>query len=317
MALKRKELETCASFLQWENKNKNLRGDADAPPGFGVITVASSSSPSSPRYWRHFLHYQRQLSLMCPSSSSSLHLTTELGYQDSCQLSSPTFDNQEYEETYLGLRRREITLVYKNYADTEFGHLVLKQRRLIIDWMVDVSWVRYETTFLAVSLLDSFLSRGSFRCSRYLQLLGIACLMLASRIEENQNENEMVEQSAFHVEGNTYYVSEIIGMEWLVQKVLNFRCSLPTIYNFLCVYLKAVNAEAQLERTATKLALTSLLDHGRLGYSPSTVAAALLILADPQSSCRHKLPVTGDVQSCIKSLGKWLEDYNNSDSSSH
>ncbi|KAI3953692.1 hypothetical protein MKW98_017516, partial [Papaver atlanticum] len=46
-----------------------------------------------------------------------------------------------------------------------------------------------ETVFLSVSLLDRLLSQGFFEHKRKLQLLGIACLTLATRIEENQMHN--------------------------------------------------------------------------------------------------------------------------------
>ncbi|KAI8028036.1 Cyclin-SDS [Camellia lanceoleosa] len=43
-----------------------------------------------------------------------------------------------------------------------------------------------ETMFLGISLLDRFLSKGFFKNKRSLQIVGIACLALATRIEENQ-----------------------------------------------------------------------------------------------------------------------------------
>lgn len=46
-----------------------------------------------------------------------------------------------------------------------------------------------ETLFLGVSLMDRFLSRGYFKSEKNLQLLGIACVTLATRIEENQPYN--------------------------------------------------------------------------------------------------------------------------------
>jgi len=46
-----------------------------------------------------------------------------------------------------------------------------------------------ETMFLGVTLLDRFLSKGFFRDKRHLQIVGIACLTLATRIEEKQPHN--------------------------------------------------------------------------------------------------------------------------------
>jgi cyclin A len=45
------------------------------------------------------------------------------------------------------------------------------------------------TVFLGISLLDRFLAIGFFKNKSHLQIVGIACLSLATRIEENQPYN--------------------------------------------------------------------------------------------------------------------------------
>ena len=55
-----------------------------------------------------------------------------------------------------------------------------------------------ETLFLGVSLLDRFLSKGTFKNERTLVLVGIASLTLATRIEENQPYNRYKPCSIFH-----------------------------------------------------------------------------------------------------------------------
>lgn len=47
-----------------------------------------------------------------------------------------------------------------------------------------------ETLFLGVSLMDRFLQRGFFKVKRNFHLLGIACVALATRLEENQPYNK-------------------------------------------------------------------------------------------------------------------------------
>jgi cyclin A len=49
--------------------------------------------------------------------------------------------------------------------------------------VVDEYKLSQESLFLAVSLLDRFLSRERVRC-RYLQLLGVTCLWVAAKFEE-------------------------------------------------------------------------------------------------------------------------------------
>ncbi|XP_042005298.1 cyclin-SDS-like isoform X2 [Salvia splendens] len=64
-----------------------------------------------------------------------------------------------------------------------------------------------------------------------------------------------------------------------LQEVLNFKCFLPTVYNFLWFYLKAAKANENMEKTAKYLAVLTLMGHQQLCYWPSTVAAALVIIA--------------------------------------
>nr|DAD32282.1 TPA_asm: hypothetical protein HUJ06_011133 [Nelumbo nucifera] len=192
------------------------------------------------------------------------------------------FEDEEQEESYKMLRRRERKQVFlHDYAEeycstTEYGELVLRQRFQMVNWIIEQANAKNlqpETMFLGVSLLDRFLSRGFFNNTRNLQLVGIACLTLATRIEENQPFN------------------------WF--------------------YLKAASADEEVERRAKYLALLSLLDHEQLCYWPSTVAAGLVILAclaaNRDSSCQcvmetHVRSKNDDLPECIQSL-EWLVKY--------
>ncbi|KVH97449.1 Cyclin, C-terminal domain-containing protein [Cynara cardunculus var. scolymus] len=215
-------------------------------------------------------------------------------------------EDEEHEESYQMMRKRERRQVYlHDYAEEycgmkEYGHLVVEQRLHMVYWIIEQSAnkdLQKETMFLGVSLLDRFLSKGYFRNKKELQIAGIACLTLATRIEENQPFNS-IRQKLFNIGSNEYSRSEVVAMEWLVQEVLNFRCYLPTIYNFLCnrgnvlcvlihghvkqmkrFYLKAARADQDVDRIAKYLAVLALLGHEQLCYWPSTVAASLVILA--------------------------------------
>ncbi|KHN15465.1 Cyclin-SDS, partial [Glycine soja] len=197
------------------------------------------------------------------------------------------FEDLDDEDSYQMLRKRERRQGYVlNYGDgyfstTEFGDTVIEQRAQMVHWIIEQSCrrqLRQETLFLGVNLLDRFLSKGYFKAKRNLLIVGIACLTLATRIEENQQYNR-VGQKNFYIGSNVYSRSEVVAMEWVVQEVLKFQCFLPTIYNFLWYYLKAANADAVVEKRVKYLAVLALSGHEQLCYWPSTVAAALVILA--------------------------------------
>ncbi|KAK9074440.1 hypothetical protein SSX86_007038 [Deinandra increscens subsp. villosa] len=196
-------------------------------------------------------------------------------------------EDEEHEESYQMLKKRERRQVYlHNYGEEyrgmkEYGDLVVHQRSQMVQWIMKQTAnkaLQKETMFLGVSILDRFLSKGYFKNKTDLKIAGIACLTLATRIEENQPYNS-IRQKIFKVGGNEYSRSEVVAMEWLVQEVLNFQCYLPTIYNFLWFYLKAARANQDVTRTARYLAASALLGHEQLCYWPSTVAASLVCLA--------------------------------------
>ncbi|KAL8227707.1 hypothetical protein R6Q57_015291 [Mikania cordata] len=230
-----------------------------------------------------------------------------------------TPEDEEHEEIYQMLKKRERRQVYlHDYAEkycvtTEYGDLVVQQRLQMVHWIMEQSanqGLQQETMFLGVNLLDRFLSKGYLRSRTELEIAGIACLTLATRIEENQPYNS-IQQKLFNVGSNEYTRSEVVAMEWLVQEVLNFQCYLPTIYNFLWFYLKAVRSDEDVEKTAKYLAVLALLGHEQLCYWPSTVAASLVTLAclaeNEQSSLQqitriHNGSDDKDLPDCIKSL---------------
>ncbi|KAL5217874.1 hypothetical protein ABZP36_018558 [Zizania latifolia] len=202
------------------------------------------------------------------------------------------------EESYERFRRRERRgVVARDYTDVyssmpgSYGRAVVEQRVVMVNWIIEHSQVmklQPETVFMGIGLMDRFLTRGYLKGSRNLQLLGIACTTLATRIEENQPYNCIL-QKAFKVGINTFSRCEVVAMEWLVLEVLNFQCFVTTTHHFLWFYLKAAKADGKVEDMAKYLALLSLLDHKPLSYWPSTVAAAVVALAclatDNESSC--------------------------------
>ncbi|XP_062210425.1 cyclin-SDS-like [Phragmites australis] len=236
------------------------------------------------------------------------------------------FEDLDDEESYERFRRRErreavardYTEVYSSMPGC-YGRLVVEQRVVMVNWIIEHSHVmklQPATVFMGIGLMDRFLRHGYVKGMRNLQLLGIACITLATRIEENQPYN-CVLQKNFRVGFNTYSRSEVVAMEWLVQEVLNFQCFVTTTHHFLWFYLKAAKADGKVEDMAKNLALLSLLDHKQLSFWPSTVAAAVVALAclatDNESSCHlvmetHMRTKDDDLPECLMSL-EWLISY--------
>ncbi|KAF8106143.1 hypothetical protein N665_0147s0095 [Sinapis alba] len=232
------------------------------------------------------------------------------------------FEDKEVEESYQMLRERERSHAYlRDYAKAYCSRMdhtdfILQLRLIMVQWIVEQCsdmGLQQETLFLGVSLLDRFLSKGSFNSDRTLVLVGIASLTLATRIEENQPYNSIRKRN-FYIENLKYSRHEVVAMEWLIQEVLNFKCFSPTIFNFLWFYLKAARANPEVERVAKSLAVASLADHTQLCFWPSSVAAGLVVLAcikhNKISAYQRVIKVhvraeDNDLPECVKSL-EWF-----------
>ncbi|XP_048597685.1 cyclin-SDS-like [Brassica napus] len=232
------------------------------------------------------------------------------------------FEDEEVEESYQRLRERERSHAYlrdcaKAYCSMmDHADFIPQLRLIMVQWIVEqcsAMELQPETLFLGVSLLDRFLSKGTFKSERTLVLVGIASLTLATRIEENQPYNS-IRRRNFYIQNLKYSRHEVVAMEWLVQEVLNFRCFSPTIFNFLWFYLKAARANPEVEKKARSLAITSLSDHTQLCFWPSTVAAGVVVLACSEhnkiSAYQRVIKVhvrtkDNDLPECVESL-EWL-----------
>ncbi|KAJ6816805.1 cyclin-SDS-like [Iris pallida] len=304
----------------------DLFGSDDEDCFSGRSDESSDENSSAPSATFSFFLQLMQQFVRSSSFSPDLKVTKpsrKFVDEDFLEFTVLVFDDSEDEESYRRIRCREkkevaLSDLAAEYYDSssEFGDLVLQQRLRMVNWMVEHSKTKelhHETLFLGVTMMDRFLSRGYFQSERNLQLLGIASITLAARLEENQPYNN-IRQKSFTVGRSDYSRSEVVSMEWLLLEVLNFQCLLPTTHNFLWFYLKAAKADMEVESLARYLAVLSLLDHKRLCFWPSTVAASLVILAclatNRDTSClkvmeTHVRTKSDDLPECIQSL-EWL-----------
>ncbi|PIN24979.1 hypothetical protein CDL12_02288 [Handroanthus impetiginosus] len=338
------KLSSCGFIHDGEEEEEEEEEEEHNSSSSEIFQVISDSefgsSEYSPSFWSYASGSQfSEKSSGDESSSPTFELFKQFKQQfcrsafalkscddhNSHEINALGLEDEEVEESYRMMRKRERRQEYvHDYAEeycntTDYGELVIQQRLQMVHWIVEQATnndLQKETIFLGVGLLDRFLSKGYFKNMRNLQIAGIACLTLATRIEENQ-PNNCVRKKTFNVGSSIYGRCEVVAMEWLVQEVLNFQCFLPTLYNFLWFYLKAAKANENVARTTKYLAVLTLMGHQQLTYWPSTVAAGLVILASiathQDASCQlitaiHAKQKDNDLPGCIKSL-EWLVKY--------
>ncbi|KAJ1033884.1 hypothetical protein NDA16_000092 [Ustilago loliicola] len=151
-------------------------------------------------------------------------------------------------------------------------------RAILIDWLVDIHAkfrLLPETLYLAVNIIDRFLSRRTISLSK-LQLVGVTAMFIASKYEEVMCPSI---QNFYHLADGGYTDVEILRAERYVLKVLDFSMSYANPMNFLRRISKADNYDIQTRTVAKYFMEISLLDYRLMEHPPSLVAAAAVWLA--------------------------------------
>ncbi|CAJ2661296.1 unnamed protein product [Trifolium pratense] len=172
---------------------------------------------------------------------------------------------------------------YPSLMETVQQDITPSMRAILVDWLVEVSEgykLQANTLYLTVYLIDWFLSKNHIERQR-LQLLGITCMLIASKYEEINAPR--VEDFCFITE-NTYTKDEVLKMESLVLKSSAYQLYAPTTKTFLRRFLRAAQASykrpsIELEYLANFLAELTLMNYGFLNFLPSMIAASAVFLA--------------------------------------
>ncbi|KAJ3396548.1 G2/mitotic-specific cyclin [Lobulomyces angularis] len=197
---------------------------------------------------------------------------------DADDVSDPLMVSEYVVEIYEYLKEVEIeTKPSPDYMSIQ-TELKWKMRTILIDWLVDVhSKFRLlpETLFLAVNLIDRFLSLRVVSCAK-LQLVGIAAMFIASKYEEVSHPT--IANFIFLADGG-YNEEEVLKAERYILQVLNFGLQYPNPMNFLRRCSKAENYDMQTRTLGKYLMEITLMDHRFLEYVPSAIAGAALYLS--------------------------------------
>ncbi|KAL1218429.1 Cyclin-A2-3 [Cardamine amara subsp. amara] len=156
-------------------------------------------------------------------------------------------------------------------------------RGILVDWLVEVSeeyTLVPDTLYLTVYLIDWFL-HGNYVQRQQLQLLGITCMLIASKYEEICAPR--IEEFCF-ITDNTYTRDQVLEMENQVLKHFSFQIYTPTPKTFLRRFLRAAQAShmspsLEMEFLASYLTELTLIDYHFLKFLPSVVAASAVFLA--------------------------------------
>jgi len=225
----------------------------------------------------------------------------------------PVFDCPEYAvDIYRYLLQFEQQTRPKPKYMTKQPDINMNMRAILVDWLVEVSEeykLHDETLYLAVNYIDRFLSQMSVLRGK-LQLVGTAAMFIAAKFEEiyPPELGEFV-----YITDDTYSKKQVLRMEHLILKVLNFEMATPTPGVYLRRFNKWVSSDDSTESLSRYLAELSLVDgEPFLQYSPSTVAGASVCLARhtlghdawPEALATKAEMSFADLEPCLKDLHK-------------
>eukprot|EP00930_Biecheleria_cincta_P059713 TRINITY_DN45438_c0_g1_i1.p1 TRINITY_DN45438_c0_g1~~TRINITY_DN45438_c0_g1_i1.p1 ORF type:complete len:394 (-),score=89.61 TRINITY_DN45438_c0_g1_i1:154-1335(-) len=176
----------------------------------------------------------------------------------------------------LGRDEEDFCWVRPEYME-EQPELDAEERAVAVDWLVEVQVkykLRTETLFLAVSLLDRFLSmRKVLRTD--LQLVVVCAMFIAAKFEEIDAPDI---RDFVHMTQQACSRQAILSMEVKMLTALEFALCRPTVMHFLDRFQRA-NGCSKTHRLLLEYFLQlALMDLKMTRYTPSQqVAAALLI----------------------------------------
>ena len=148
-----------------------------------------------------------------------------------------------------------------------------QMRAILIDWLIEVHYrfrLKNETLFQTVWIIDSYLSLQQIARAK-LQLLGIASLLISCKSQEiyYPQLKEFID-----ITDGAYIKNELIEMENLILKILNFNIVSPTANDYYNIISKAFNFDKKQFYLGKYFLESSLIDYNMIKYSPSVIAVS-------------------------------------------
>ncbi|KIJ61454.1 hypothetical protein HYDPIDRAFT_177035 [Hydnomerulius pinastri MD-312] len=190
----------------------------------------------------------------------------------------PLMVSEYVHEIFNYMKEIELTtLPNPDYMSSQ-KELAWSMRGILLDWLVQVH-ARFrllpETLFLCINIIDRFLSARVVSLAK-LQLVGITCLFIASKVEE------IVAPSVshfLHCADSSYTESEILLAERYVLKTIDWNLGHPNPMHYLRRISKADDYDVKARTIGKYLLEVGALEWRLLATPPSLVAAASIWLA--------------------------------------
>lgn len=155
-------------------------------------------------------------------------------------------------------------------------------RAVLIDWLVEVHWkwrLQPAALLLAVDLIDRYLARNPALATNRFQLLGVAALFLAAKVEDEHYDTDMSATTLAWITDRAYTAAEVLDMEAALATSVDFEAPSWGAYHFLCCYTALAPLPTRYFFVAQCYIEQSLCIYRLSRFSPSLMAAGCYFLA--------------------------------------
>jgi hypothetical protein len=177
--------------------------------------------------------------------------------------------------TYLGTNHSPAQLSNNTFIDATM-------RSMCVSWMVEVAAefeLSQHSLHLSVASLDRFLSTTRAVPRSQLQLIAVACLLVAAKHEEEMHPS-VADLAA--MAAHSFTADDLVRMEALLLSSLKFCLAPPTSYTFLSVFKGLFTLRPEVFSLAAYYLEISMMEYSLLNIPPSVLAAGAIVLAAGQ-----------------------------------
>ncbi|KAI9257353.1 cyclin-like protein [Phascolomyces articulosus] len=260
------QYEMNQTIMAITNKNKNTNQ--------GPLDIKYKMTEEDRQMYEEALAYDREMELR----SEQARLQDPTYAEQVTEYATDPMLVEEYEdEIFEHLRKAELeTLADPDYVSNHTD-ISWKMRGVLVDWVIEIHYIFQllpETLFLAVNIIDRFLSKRVVALSK-LQLVGIAALLIATKFEEVSSPRL---KDFIWMTDRSLKEEELIKAERFVVQVLDFKLCYANPLNFLRRVSKT-HYEVHSRMLSKYFMEISCVDHRFIAIPPSKVAAAALWLS--------------------------------------
>ncbi|XP_064489877.1 G2/mitotic-specific cyclin-B2-like [Ornithodoros turicata] len=213
-----------------------------------------------------------------PISYSSLLLPHDVNDVDEHDQGNPQLCAQYAKEIFNYLSQLELEYTIRANFLAGKREVTKEMRAILVNWLVQVH-ARFrllqETLYLTVAVLDRYLQENEVSRSK-LQLVGTTALFIACKYEEMYVP---AVDDFVHISDDAFSKSDLLKMETVMLKALNFSLGRPLPLHFLRRASKAGMVDFSVHSMAKYFMELTIMEYDMAHVRPSLVAAAALWLS--------------------------------------